>query len=77
MALLGDLDAEIVEVSCPHFAYALPAYYLIAPSEAFGDLARSTACATAARRYDGVASAKRSWPHPRRRFRAQSRATGA
>jgi aspartyl-tRNA(Asn)/glutamyl-tRNA(Gln) amidotransferase subunit A len=27
-------------VSCPHFAYALPAYYLIAPSEASSNLAR-------------------------------------
>lgn len=30
---LAKLGAEIVEVSCPHFRYALPAYYLIAPSE--------------------------------------------
>src|SRR5687767_2586825 len=28
---LTKLGAEIVEVSCPHFLYALPAYYLIAP----------------------------------------------
>ena len=40
VALLGELDAEIVDVSCPHFAYALPAYYLIAPSEASSNLAR-------------------------------------
>ena len=37
---LRDLGAEIVEVSCPHFAYALPAYYLILPSEASSNLAR-------------------------------------
>jgi aspartyl-tRNA(Asn)/glutamyl-tRNA(Gln) amidotransferase subunit A len=37
---LVKLGAEIVEVSCPHFAYALPAYYLIAPSEASSNLAR-------------------------------------
>jgi Asp-tRNA(Asn)/Glu-tRNA(Gln) amidotransferase A subunit family amidase len=30
----------VTEVSCPHFAYALPAYYLIAPSEASSNLAR-------------------------------------
>src|SRR5436309_13349797 len=30
---LVKLGAEVVEVSCPHFGYALPAYYLIAPSE--------------------------------------------
>ncbi|MGH8870314.1 MAG: Asp-tRNA(Asn)/Glu-tRNA(Gln) amidotransferase subunit GatA [Actinomycetes bacterium] len=38
--LLGELGAEVVEVSCPHFDYALPAYYLIAPSEASSNLAR-------------------------------------
>ncbi|HEU0241717.1 MAG TPA: Asp-tRNA(Asn)/Glu-tRNA(Gln) amidotransferase subunit GatA [Micromonosporaceae bacterium] len=34
------LGAEVVEVSCPHFEYALPAYYLIAPSECSSNLAR-------------------------------------
>jgi aspartyl-tRNA(Asn)/glutamyl-tRNA(Gln) amidotransferase subunit A len=34
------LGAEIVEVSLPHAAYGLPAYYLIAPSEASSNLAR-------------------------------------
>ncbi|MDT3443732.1 MULTISPECIES: Asp-tRNA(Asn)/Glu-tRNA(Gln) amidotransferase subunit GatA [unclassified Pseudofrankia] len=38
--LLSQLGAEIVEVSCPHFDYALPAYYLIAPSECSSNLAR-------------------------------------
>jgi len=37
---LTGLGAKVVEVSCPHFAYALPAYYLIAPSEASSNLAR-------------------------------------
>ncbi|WBB72413.1 Asp-tRNA(Asn)/Glu-tRNA(Gln) amidotransferase subunit GatA [Micromonospora sp. WMMD1128] len=37
---LAKLGAEIVEVSCPHFSYALPAYYLIAPSECSSNLAR-------------------------------------
>jgi aspartyl-tRNA(Asn)/glutamyl-tRNA(Gln) amidotransferase subunit A len=37
---LVKLGAEIVEVSCPHFVYALPAYYLIAPSECSSNLAR-------------------------------------
>ncbi|GAA1664916.1 Asp-tRNA(Asn)/Glu-tRNA(Gln) amidotransferase subunit GatA [Glycomyces endophyticus] len=41
---LAKLGAEIVEVSCPSFTYALPTYYLIAPSEASSNLAR----------YDGV-----------------------
>jgi aspartyl-tRNA(Asn)/glutamyl-tRNA(Gln) amidotransferase subunit A len=34
------LGAQIVEVSLPHADYALPAYYLIAPSEASSNLAR-------------------------------------
>jgi aspartyl-tRNA(Asn)/glutamyl-tRNA(Gln) amidotransferase subunit A len=38
--LLTELGATVSEVSCPHFAYALPAYYLIAPSEASSNLAR-------------------------------------
>ncbi|MCH7230989.1 Asp-tRNA(Asn)/Glu-tRNA(Gln) amidotransferase subunit GatA [Glycomyces sp. L485] len=41
---LVKLGAQIVEVSCPSFTYALPTYYLIAPSEASSNLAR----------YDGV-----------------------
>jgi aspartyl-tRNA(Asn)/glutamyl-tRNA(Gln) amidotransferase subunit A len=38
------LGAEVVEASLPHAEYGLPAYYLIAPSEASSNLAR----------YDGV-----------------------
>src|SRR6202167_5176902 len=30
--LLESLGAKITEIRCPHFKYALPAYYLIAPS---------------------------------------------
>ncbi|RJQ90069.1 Asp-tRNA(Asn)/Glu-tRNA(Gln) amidotransferase subunit GatA [Amycolatopsis panacis] len=37
---LRALGADVVEVSCPSFTYALPAYYLIAPSEASSNLAR-------------------------------------
>ncbi|GLY66926.1 Asp-tRNA(Asn)/Glu-tRNA(Gln) amidotransferase subunit GatA [Amycolatopsis taiwanensis] len=37
---LRALGAEVVEVSCPNFGYALPAYYLIAPSECSSNLAR-------------------------------------
>jgi aspartyl-tRNA(Asn)/glutamyl-tRNA(Gln) amidotransferase subunit A len=37
---LREQGAEIVEVSCPSFDHALPAYYLIAPSEASSNLAR-------------------------------------
>ncbi len=38
--LLRALGAEPVEISCPHFDYALAAYYLILPSEASSNLAR-------------------------------------
>ncbi|WP_030057413.1 MULTISPECIES: Asp-tRNA(Asn)/Glu-tRNA(Gln) amidotransferase subunit GatA [Streptomyces] len=38
--LLRELGAEVVEVSCPSFNLALPAYYLIAPSECSSNLAR-------------------------------------
>ncbi len=38
--LLSSLGAEVVEVDCPHFEYALPAYYLILPSECSSNLAR-------------------------------------
>jgi aspartyl-tRNA(Asn)/glutamyl-tRNA(Gln) amidotransferase subunit A len=38
--LLESLGAKVTEVSCPHFKYALPAYYLIAPSECSSNLAR-------------------------------------
>jgi aspartyl-tRNA(Asn)/glutamyl-tRNA(Gln) amidotransferase subunit A len=40
VAVLTDLGATVTEVSCPHFEYALAAYYLIAPSEASSNLAR-------------------------------------
>ncbi|MGL5405564.1 MAG: Asp-tRNA(Asn)/Glu-tRNA(Gln) amidotransferase subunit GatA [Propionibacteriaceae bacterium] len=38
--LLQQAGAEIVEVSCPSFDYALAAYYLILPAEASSNLAR-------------------------------------
>lgn len=41
---LRELGAEVLEISCPRFAYGLPTYYIIAPSEASSNLAR----------YDGV-----------------------
>ena len=37
---LRERGAEVVEVSCPHFTYALGAYYLILPSEVSSNLAR-------------------------------------
>ncbi|RJT80852.1 Asp-tRNA(Asn)/Glu-tRNA(Gln) amidotransferase subunit GatA [Arthrobacter cheniae] len=44
LELLRSAGAEVVEVSCPNFRYALGAYYLIMPSEASSNLAK----------YDGV-----------------------
>lgn len=38
--LLRDAGAEVVEVSCPSFAYSVAAYYLILPAEASSNLAR-------------------------------------
>jgi aspartyl-tRNA(Asn)/glutamyl-tRNA(Gln) amidotransferase subunit A len=40
LELLASLGAEIVEVDCPSFVFALAAYYLIAPSECSSNLAR-------------------------------------
>jgi aspartyl-tRNA(Asn)/glutamyl-tRNA(Gln) amidotransferase subunit A len=40
VALLEELGASVVEVDCPHFDYALAAYYLILPSECSSNLAR-------------------------------------
>ncbi|MGV9827835.1 MULTISPECIES: Asp-tRNA(Asn)/Glu-tRNA(Gln) amidotransferase subunit GatA [unclassified Gordonia (in: high G+C Gram-positive bacteria)] len=40
VAALTERGAEVVEVSCPHFSYALGAYYLILPSEVSSNLAR-------------------------------------
>jgi aspartyl-tRNA(Asn)/glutamyl-tRNA(Gln) amidotransferase subunit A len=40
LEVLAGLGAEIVEVSCPSFEYALSAYYLIMPSEVSSNLAR-------------------------------------
>ncbi|HET6577003.1 MAG TPA: Asp-tRNA(Asn)/Glu-tRNA(Gln) amidotransferase subunit GatA [Gemmatimonadales bacterium] len=43
-AVVRELGAELVEVSLPHSAYAVPTYYVVAPAEAAANLAR----------YDGV-----------------------
>jgi aspartyl-tRNA(Asn)/glutamyl-tRNA(Gln) amidotransferase subunit A len=56
---LGSLGAEIIEVSCPHFVYALPAYYLILPAECSSNLAKFDAMRYGLRvGDDGVASAE-------------------
>jgi aspartyl-tRNA(Asn)/glutamyl-tRNA(Gln) amidotransferase subunit A len=57
--LLESLGAKVTEVSCPHFRYALPAYYLIAPSECSSNLARFDAMRYGLRTGDdGTASAE-------------------
>lgn len=38
--LLREAGADVAEVSCPAFTYALPAYYLIQPAELSSNLAR-------------------------------------
>lgn len=52
---LRGLGAEIVEVSCPNFKYALPAYYLILPSEVSSNLARFDAMRYGLRTGEGSA----------------------
>ncbi|MFN3340371.1 MAG: Asp-tRNA(Asn)/Glu-tRNA(Gln) amidotransferase subunit GatA [Dietzia sp.] len=52
---LRGLGAEVVEVSCPNFRYALPAYYLILPSEVSSNLARFDAMRYGLRVGDGSA----------------------
>ncbi|NMN94422.1 Asp-tRNA(Asn)/Glu-tRNA(Gln) amidotransferase subunit GatA [Antrihabitans stalactiti] len=58
VAVLTDLGAEVVEVSCPHFEYALAAYYLILPSEVSSNLARFDAMRYGLRVDDGNMSAE-------------------
>ncbi|MGS0686652.1 Asp-tRNA(Asn)/Glu-tRNA(Gln) amidotransferase subunit GatA [Nakamurella sp. GG22] len=59
VATLSAAGADIVEVDCPHFQYALAAYYLILPSECSSNLARFDAMRYGLRvGDDGVASAE-------------------
>lgn len=69
--LLRELGAEVVEVSCPSFTLALPAYYLIAPSEASSTWPASTRCATA------CGSATTAPPPPSRSPRSPARPASA
>jgi aspartyl-tRNA(Asn)/glutamyl-tRNA(Gln) amidotransferase subunit A len=66
LAGLGSLGAEVTEVSLPHAPYALPAYYLIAPSEASSNLAR----------YDGVRYGLRAQAPTAEEMNAATRAAG-
>ncbi|MDX1620960.1 MAG: amidase family protein, partial [Nitriliruptorales bacterium] len=63
---LEALGAEIVEVSLPHAPYGLPAYYLVAPSEASSNLAR----------YDGTLFGKRVDAATTEEMNALTRAQG-
>jgi len=51
--------AEVVEVSCPSFAYALAAYYLILPSEASSNLAKYDSVRFGLRVDDGGSTVER------------------
>lgn len=55
---LTALGAEVVEVSCPNFEYALASYYLILPSEVSSNLARFDAMRYGLRVDDGEMSAE-------------------
>ncbi len=63
---LAALGAEIVEVELPHADYGLPAYYLIAPSEASANLSR----------YDGVRYGLRVEGETTHEMMANTRAKG-
>ncbi|MFV0463116.1 MAG: Asp-tRNA(Asn)/Glu-tRNA(Gln) amidotransferase subunit GatA [Nostocoides sp.] len=54
VAHLSAAGADVVQVSCPNFVYALAAYYLILPSEASSNLAQ----------VDGMRYGLRTWPSP-------------
>jgi len=58
VAVLEKLGAEVVELSCPHFEYALSAYYLVMPSEVSSNLARFDAMRYGLRVDDGSHSAE-------------------
>jgi aspartyl-tRNA(Asn)/glutamyl-tRNA(Gln) amidotransferase subunit A len=64
--LLESLGAKVTEISCPHFRYALPAYYLIAPSEVSSNLAR----------FDGMRYGLRVGTGSAEEVMAQTRAAG-
>ena len=63
---LAALGAEIVEVHLPHAEFGLPAYYLIAPSEASANLSR----------YDGVRYGLRAEGATTHEMMAATRAAG-
>ena len=60
LELLAKNGAEIAEVSCPNFQYALAAYYLIAPSECSSNLARFDAMRYGLRVGDGEGASAES-----------------
>ncbi len=77
--LLESLGAKVTEVSCPDFSYALPAYYLINPSECSSNLARFASPDPAtpphfAARHQASPFASFSSGYPRRASRAASTA---
>jgi len=72
--LLVAAGAEIVEVSCPSFQYAIAAYYLIQPAEASSNLARFDSVRFGLRVMpEGAATVEKgNGCNPRRRFWCRS-----
>ena len=60
LEVLSSLGAQIVEVDCPSFEYALAAYYLIAPSECSSNLARFDAMRYGLRTGEGAGASAES-----------------
>ena len=60
LEILSSLGAQIVEVDCPSFEYALAAYYLIAPSECSSNLARFDAMRYGLRTGEGAGASAES-----------------
>jgi aspartyl-tRNA(Asn)/glutamyl-tRNA(Gln) amidotransferase subunit A len=74
--LLEALGAKITEISCPHFKYALPAYYLIAPSEVSSNLARFDGMRYGLRAGSGSAGSDSAGSGSAEEVMAASRAAG-
>src|ERR1700727_124993 len=64
--VLESLGAKVTQLSCPHFKYALPAYYLSAPSECSSNLAR----------FDGMRYGLRTGTGSAEEIMAETRAAG-